>query len=128
MPLAQGQQEKGYGIMNRFFGGMGGTTQQPVADMTVTGEGCQPLSDLSWKKRENKFLGEKSISTREQQADKDLEKKSETEKYLLSFPPDEKYLGFENDSNICYANSAIQVLYHCRTFREQVVNWKPCNT
>lgn len=96
--------------------------------MTVTGEGTQPLSDLAWKKKENKYMGDKSMSTKEQHIEKELEKKSQTEKYLLNFPPEEKYLGFENDSNICYANSAMQVLYHCRAFREQVVNWKPCNT
>ena len=73
-------------------------------------------------------MGDKSMSTKEQHIEKELEKKSQTEKYLLNFPPEEKYLGFENDSNICYANSAMQVLYHCKAFREQVVNWKPCNT
>ena len=26
-------------------------------DMTVTGEGCQPITDLGWKKKENKYLG-----------------------------------------------------------------------
>jgi ubiquitin C-terminal hydrolase len=36
-------------------------------------------------------------------------------------------LGFENDSNVCYANSSLHVLYHCIPFREQVILWKPCN-
>jgi len=30
--------------------------------MTVTGEGCQPLSDGTWKRRENKFQGNNSLS------------------------------------------------------------------
>ena len=46
----------------------------------------------------------------------------------MKFPENEKYLGFENDSNICYANSAVQVLYHSIPFREQVLLWKPSNT
>lgn len=49
------------------------------------------------------------------------------EQYQFRFPEEGKFLGFENDSNICYANSAIQVLFHCRPFREQVLAWKPAN-
>ena len=33
--------------------------------MTVTGEGCQPITDLGWKKKENKYLGQSSISERD---------------------------------------------------------------
>ena len=55
-------QPEGYGIMGairNFFpttnqGDVGGSG--PV-DMTVTGEGCQPITDLGWKKKENKYLG-----------------------------------------------------------------------
>ena len=28
------------------------------------------------------------------------------------------------ESNICYANSAIQVLYHCKRFRQLVLEYK----
>jgi len=33
--------------------------------MTVTGEGCQPITDLGWKRKENKYLGTSSISERD---------------------------------------------------------------
>jgi hypothetical protein len=33
--------------------------------MMTTGEGTQPLSDLGWKKKENKYLGMSSISEKE---------------------------------------------------------------
>lgn len=39
-------------------------------------------------------------------------------------PEGERYFGFVNDSNICYANSAIQVLYHCQRFRRAVLAYK----
>jgi ubiquitin carboxyl-terminal hydrolase 12/46 len=42
-------------------------------------------------------------------------------------PEGDKYFGFVNDSNICYANSAIQVLFHCQTFRKLVLSFKPFN-
>ena len=33
----------------------GDTGGQAPIDMTVTGEGCQPITDLAWKKKENKY-------------------------------------------------------------------------
>lgn len=39
----------------------GNMNVQVEVDMTVTGEGCQPLSDLGWKKKENKFMGVSSL-------------------------------------------------------------------
>ena len=47
--------------------------------MTITGEGCQPLADLNWKKRENKFNGNSSISDREARELKDIEKRNQTD-------------------------------------------------
>ena len=40
-------------------------------------------------------------------------------------PEGERYFGYVNDSNICYANSAIQVLYHCQSFRRAILSYKP---
>ena len=56
-----------FGTLKNFFpstptGDVGGSG--PV-DMTVTGEGCQPISDLGWKKKENKYAGTYSLSERE---------------------------------------------------------------
>ena len=33
------------------------------------------------------------------------------------FPEGEHFCGFENSSNICYANSILQALYYCKPFR-----------
>ena len=60
-----------HGIMSAFknmwnssqnVGDVGGSG--PI-DMTVTGEGCQPITDLAWKKKENKYQGQSSLSERE---------------------------------------------------------------
>lgn len=34
----------------------------------------------------------------------------------------EKYIGIENKANIWYANSVIQCLYFCNSFRDEVLN------
>lgn len=47
--------------------------------MTVTGEGCQPLSDLGWKKKENKFMGVSSLPEKDQKEQKDIKAKSAIE-------------------------------------------------
>lgn len=45
---------------------------------------------------------------------------------MREFPEGEKYLGFENPSaSICYANSAVQILYHCLPLRKAVLDYKP---
>jgi hypothetical protein len=44
--------------------------------MTVTGEGTQPLSDMGWKKKENKYQGSTSHSEKEQKEAKDLNKQT----------------------------------------------------
>ena len=49
----------------------GGTGQLP-ADMLTTGEGTQPLSDLGWKKKENKYQGSSSISDKESKDQKEI--------------------------------------------------------
>jgi len=46
---------------------------------------------------------------------------------MHKFPDNEKHFGFENDSNVCYINSAVQTLYHCKPFREHVLAWEPAN-
>jgi ubiquitin carboxyl-terminal hydrolase 12/46 len=45
---------------------------------------------------------------------------SKLEKALAECPDDERYYGFENFGNTCYANSVLQALYFCRPFREHV--------
>jgi hypothetical protein len=45
---------------------------------------------------------------------------SKLEKALAECPDDERYYGFENFGNTCYANSVLQALYFCRPFRERV--------
>jgi len=66
--------------------------------MTITGEGTQALSDMHWKKRENKFLGANSITERENKEIKHLDKKNKTDQFISKFPENEKFLGFENVS------------------------------
>jgi ubiquitin C-terminal hydrolase len=46
-------------------------------------------------------------------------------KYESNLPESEKLLGFHNDSNICYANSAIQVLFGLKSFRKIILDFKP---
>lgn len=43
--------------------------------MTVTGEGCESLSDMAWKKKENKFQGNNSLSDREFKESRELNTK-----------------------------------------------------
>jgi hypothetical protein len=47
--------------------------------MTVTGEGCESLSDMSWKKKENKFQGNNSLSDREFKERRELDSKLKVE-------------------------------------------------
>ena len=47
------------------FGSNGQGSAYEKVDWTVTGEGTQPLSDMNWKKRENKYLGQNSVSDKE---------------------------------------------------------------
>ena len=94
-------QAQGYGIMGairNFFpttnqGDVGGSG--PV-DMTVTGEGCQPITDLGWKKKENKYLGQGSLSDREVKELKEMNKRLAIEQFNYKFPENEKHLGLEN--------------------------------
>lgn len=45
------------------------------------------------------------------------------------YPNGEKYLGFENPSaSICYANSAVQVLFHCLPLRQAILDYKPATS
>ena len=66
--------------------------------MTVTGEGCQPITDLGWKKKENKYLGNSSLSEREVKDLKDMGKRTSLEQFNYKFPDNEKHLGLENVS------------------------------
>ena len=73
-----------FGKLGSVFGfgegaSTGGTGGQTQADMQITAEGTQPLSDFAWKKRENKYLGANSISEKENKEQKELSKKSQLE-------------------------------------------------
>ena len=52
----------------------GGTGIVSAQDSLVTGDGTQPLSDMNWKKRENKYLGSSSISDKEAKEQKEQRK------------------------------------------------------
>ena len=41
--------------------------------MAVTGEGCEQISEMNWKKKENKFLGNNSLSDREFKEKRELD-------------------------------------------------------
>ena len=51
-------------------GGMNGQQSQ-VADMNITGEGTQALSDFGWKKKDNKYVSEKTLTDKESKDQKD---------------------------------------------------------
>ena len=75
-----------------------GNNANGPADMTVTGEGCESLSEMGWKKKENKFQGNNSLSEREFKEKRELDNKAKVDQYISKFPPNENYLGFENVS------------------------------
>ena len=56
-----------FGGISRFFStsANGGTGGNSVVDLAMTGEGCQSITDLGWKKRENKYMGINSLAERE---------------------------------------------------------------
>lgn len=63
--MAENEGSGFFGRMTFNLFGSGTSAQQGVVDMTVTGEGCQPISDLGWRRKENKYLGASSMSERE---------------------------------------------------------------
>lgn len=56
------------------------------------------MRDSSWKRRENKFQGNSSLSDKEVKERRELDSKFSNEKYIMKFPRNENYLGFENVS------------------------------
>ena len=58
-----------FGRFGINFGfGQGGDRNSGVQgqiDYTVTGEGTQALSDMGWKKKENKYMGTGSLTEKE---------------------------------------------------------------
>ena len=53
---------------------------------------------MGWKKKENKFLGNNSLSDREFKEKRELDQKKKVDQYIGKFPANENYLGFENVS------------------------------
>ena len=86
---------KGFWSGSGQTGDIGGSG--PV-DMTITGEGCQPITDLGWKKKENKYQGQSSLSEREVKDLKEMGKRTSIEQFNYKFPDNEKHLGLENVS------------------------------
>lgn len=100
----QNKNQGGHGIMSAFKGFWSSGNQGDVGgsgpvDMTVTGEGCQPITDLGWKKKENKYLGQSSLSDREVKDLKEMSKRTSIEQFNYKFPDNEKHLGLENVSS-----------------------------
>lgn len=93
--------------------------------MAVTGEGTQPLSDLAWKKKENKYLGANSLNEKEMKEKRDLDNKPSIDSYLYRFPKNENYLGFENVSNFFFH---VYHFYRIRTFATPIQPCKFCTT
>ena len=56
-----------FGGFSRLVGsGSGGTGGvRAVVDIAMTGEGCQSITDLGWKKWDNKYMGVNSLADRE---------------------------------------------------------------
>ena len=75
------KEERPDGMVSRMFMRFGfgqsnsANNANGPADMTVTGEGCESLSDMGWKKKENKFLGNNSLSEREFKERRELDNK-----------------------------------------------------
>lgn len=114
---------QGHGIMSAFRGLWNSSGQAgdiggsgPV-DMTVTGEGCQPITDLAWKKKENKYLGQSSLSEREVKDLKEMGKRTSLEQFNYKFP-DEKHLGLENVSQLMQQQFICQCDWICEICRE----------
>ena len=64
--------------------------------MNITGEGTSALSDLGFKKKDNKYVGEKALTDKESKEAKEQKEKFHVEQYLNKVPEGEKFLGFEN--------------------------------
>lgn len=112
------------GAFRGFWGGSGNqgdTGGQAPVDMTVTGEGCQPITDLAWKKKENKYLGQSSLSEREVSIQKYMDSKGTSlEQFNQKFPDNEKHLGLENVSRaiiecqkLIYIRICFNLSTHC---------------
>ena len=54
-------------------GGTGGSgLNNGQIDWTITAEGTQSLSDMGWKRKENKYLGINNLSEKETKDNKEL--------------------------------------------------------
>lgn len=111
-------------FMNFGFGTGGGSSSQGTNDKSSIAQGTQALSDLNWKKKENKYLGPQSISIREQEEVKEMEKRPQIEQYLTKFPDNEKFLGFENVSYLLKTS----YVYRPRTFAMPIRPPRSCTT
>ena len=55
---------------------------------------------MTWKRKENKYLGVNNLSDKETKENKELKSKPQIDQYLMSVPEHGKYLGLENVSKL----------------------------
>ena len=81
---------------------------------------------MNWKKRENRYLGSKSISDKEAKEQDELDKSKKIDQYLNRFPENEKYLGFENVSFFIVLPfiSIFLITFRIQTFVTQTLPFK----
>ena len=72
---------------------------------------------MTWKRKENKYLGVNNLSDKETKENKELKSKPQIDQYLMSVPEHGKYLGLENVSKLYYVLFNIDFLYRFIGFK-----------